>query len=87
MLIISMREFRTNQGKYLGMAGNGEEVILKSKENGSFPLTPVTEFTSSIPEEYILEPDEAIKEDLKRALTGKELLERLIPRIEKLFDK
>ncbi|MDR1203238.1 MAG: type II toxin-antitoxin system Phd/YefM family antitoxin [Tannerellaceae bacterium] len=83
MLIISMREFRTNQGKYLGMVKNGEEIILESKENGSFALTPITEYTSYIPKEYILEPDE----DLKRAITGEELLERLIPRIEKLFDK
>jgi hypothetical protein len=58
---------------------------MESTENRSFALTPVTEFTSSIPEEYILEP-EAIEEDLKRAITGEELLERLIPRIEKLFD-
>lgn len=35
-----------------------------------------------IPKEYILAPDE----DLARAITGEELLERVIPRIEKLFD-
>jgi prevent-host-death family protein len=83
MLIISMREFREKQGKYLDMARNGEEVILKSRGSGSFALTPVAEYTSLIPKEYILEPDA----DLKRAITGEELLKRLIPRIEKLFDK
>ncbi len=66
MLVISMREFRANQSKYLGLVKNGEEVILKSRENGSFALTPVTEFTTLIPKEYILEPDN----DLKRAITS-----------------
>lgn len=82
MLVISMREFRANQGKYLKLVRSGEEVILKSRENGSFALTPITEFTTLIPKEYVLEPDE----DLKKAVTGEQLLERLIPRVEKLFD-
>ena len=83
MLVISMREFRTNQSKYLGLVKEGKEVILKSRENGSFALTPVTEFTTLIPKEYVLESDE----DLKRAITGEQLLERLTPRVEKLFYK
>lgn len=83
MLVISMREFRANQSKYLGLVNKGEEVVLKSRENGSFALTPVTEFTTLIPKEHILEPDE----DLKKAITGEQLLNRLIPRVEQLFDK
>ncbi len=83
MLVISMREFRANQSKYLDLVNEGEEVILKSRENGSFALTPVTEFTTLIPKEYILEPDA----DFKRAITGEQLLGRLIPRVEQLFDK
>ncbi len=77
-----MREFRANQSKYLDLVNNGEEVILKSRDKGSFALTPITEFTTVVPKEYVLEPDE----DLKRATTGEQLLERLIPRVEKLFD-
>lgn len=42
MEIISAREFRANQSKYLGMALDGEDVILKSRGLGSFRLTPVT---------------------------------------------
>ena len=37
---------------------------------------------TDLPKEYILTPDE----ELARAITGEELLEKLIPRIEKLFD-
>ena len=42
MLVISSREFRANQGKYLGMAASGEDIVLKSRENGSFKLVPIT---------------------------------------------
>ena len=83
MLVISMREFRANQGKYLDLVRDGEEVILKSRDQGSFALTSIAEYTTLIPKEYILEPDD----DLRRAITGEELLNRLIPRVEKLFDK
>ena len=41
-------------------------------------------WVNHIPKEYILKTED---EDLKRAITGEELLERLIPRVEKLFDK
>jgi len=81
MLVISIREFREKQGIYLDMAKKGEDIVLKSREKGSFKLVPVV--ADDMIEEYILTPDE----DLKRAITGEELLKRLIPSIEKLFDK
>jgi len=81
MLVVSTREFRANQGKYLDMVKNGTELVLKSRENGSFALTPITEYHTILSKEYILAPDE----ELARAITGEELLERLIPRVEKLF--
>lgn len=43
MLVISTREFREKQGVYLHRAKNGEDIVLKSRENGSFKLVPVTE--------------------------------------------
>ncbi len=42
MVIISSREFRANQSKYLKMASNGEDVILKSRSNGNFKIVPLT---------------------------------------------
>ena len=77
MLVVSTRAFRANQGKYLDMVKNGTELVLESKENGNFALTPITEYHTTLPEEYILTPDE----ELARAITGEELLERLIRRI------
>ena len=33
---------RANQGRYLNQARNGEDVIIKSRDHGSFKITPVT---------------------------------------------
>ena len=41
MIVISTRDFRANQTKFLNMARGGEDVILKSRSSGSFKLTPV----------------------------------------------
>jgi len=41
MLIVSTREFREKQGKYLGMVANGEDVVLKSRKEGSFKIIPI----------------------------------------------
>lgn len=43
MMIISTREFRANQTHFLNLARKGEDVILKSRNSGSFRLTPVEE--------------------------------------------
>ncbi len=42
MTIVSVRDFRSNQGKYLGLAASGESVILTSRA-GSFKIVPVSE--------------------------------------------
>lgn len=42
MIIVSTRDFRANQGRYLHQARNGEDVIIKSRDHGSFKVTPVT---------------------------------------------
>lgn len=41
MTVVSARDFRANQVKYLSMVNSGEHVILKSRE-GNFRLLPVT---------------------------------------------
>lgn len=41
MIVISTRDFRGNQTKFLNMARNGEDVIIKSRNAGSFKLTPI----------------------------------------------
>ena len=61
MLVVSTRDFRTNQTKYLNKANAGEHVILKSRE-GSFRLVPVT------PSDSVSENTQNIAEDLRGAL-------------------
>ena len=61
MLVVSTRDFRTNQTKYLKKANAGEHVILKSRE-GSFRLVPVR------PSDSVSENTQNIAEDLRGAL-------------------
>ena len=51
MLVISSREFRANQGKYLGLAAEGMDILLKSRRKGSFKIVPVTEDDTSMSKE------------------------------------
>lgn len=41
MMIVSTRDFRTNQTKYLNLAKNGEDVVLRSR-TGNFRISPIT---------------------------------------------
>lgn len=70
MIVISTRDFRANQSKFMDMANSGEDVILKSRKNGSFKLVPVSEHDMLISKEYIIEPDA----DFERAITMDEPL-------------
>lgn len=41
MIVVSTRDFRANQTKFLDMANSGEDVVLRSREKGSFKLVPI----------------------------------------------
>jgi len=63
MLVISIREFRANQGKYLSMALEGQDIILKSRSKGSFRIIPLTEDdTLMSKEEYFANIDRSLQE-------------------------
>lgn len=63
MIIISSREFRANTGRYLNMVANGVDVILKSRDCGSFRLTPVKESDMVMSEkEYYEKIDHSINQ-------------------------
>ncbi len=72
MRVISSAELRSNMKKYLDLA-TSEQIIIQRGRKETFILQ----------KQEHLEPDE----DLKRAISSKELLERVIPRIEKMFEK
>ena len=65
MIVISTRDFRANQTKFLNMAKGGEDVILKSRSSGSFKLTPVEE-EDAVVKKRVEEEDAVVK---KRDIT------------------
>jgi len=83
MLVISSREFREKQAMYLDHVDEGTEILVQRGKNKSYRIIPVTKEDSIVKKEHILAPDER----LTKAISPEELLNRLIPRIEKLFDK
>jgi len=63
MLVISTREFRERQGKYLGMVANGENVVLKSRKEGNFKLVPLQrDDTLMSKEEFYAKLDRSIQQ-------------------------
>jgi len=60
MTLISIRDFRSNQGKYLELAANGESVILTSR-SGNFKIVPVTEDDSVVSKSEFLAKIEAAR--------------------------
>ena len=83
MIVVSTRDFRTNQTKYLDMVKNGIDIILRAR-TGSFKITPITEDdTLSSKNEIVNQLRSALKEvsDAKKGKlnlkTAEELLSKL----------
>lgn len=70
MLVISTRDFRTNQTKFLDMVNNGEDIVLKSREKGSFKLVPVKEEDAIIKRDIMAELKGALQQ-VKDHMDGK----------------
>ena len=81
MTIVSIRDFRANQSKYLGLAAGGESVILTSR-TGNFKIVPITEDDCLISKkEFFARIDEArksIAEGKGTSVSGKEELDSLL---------
>lgn len=81
MTVVSVRDFRANQGKYLDLAANGESVILTSRK-GHFKITPISEDDSVVSKkEFFARVDEArksIAEGKGVEVSGKEELDSLL---------
>ena len=83
MIVISTRKFREKQGEYLGMAKNGEDIVLKSRENGSFKLVPVTEDDTLMSKKDFFEK---IDHSLQQAKEGKTTRVRGIEELNKFLE-
>ena len=75
MIIVSTRDFRTNQTKYLNLAKSGEYVVLKSRA-GSFRIFPEIGNASinNDSRNLMVELKDALIE-VKEALAGKRILQ------------
>ena len=69
MTIVSTRDFRANQGKYLGMALEGHDVVLRSRR-GSFRLTPIEDEEEQPKRDVTAEICRGMKEWKKYLETG-----------------
>lgn len=74
MVIVSTRDFRTNQTKYLNLAKAGEHVVLKSRA-GSFRIIPDDGSNAvDAPRDLMKELRNALME-VKEAMAGKRKLQ------------
>jgi len=64
MTIISSRDFRSNQSKYLGLAARGESVILTSR-TGSFKIVPISDDDSVMSKAEFLAKIESARNDIE----------------------
>ncbi len=63
MYIISTRDFRDNQTKYLGLVNSGKDVILKSRA-GNFRIIPLSE------DDLIMQANKLSKKELQDIREG-----------------
>lgn len=75
MVIVSTRDFRTNQTKYLNLAKAGEHVVLKSRA-GNFRIYPEDSNEGAIqaPRDLMVELKNVLSE-VKEAIAGKRVLQ------------
>lgn len=82
MVIVSTRDFRSNQSHYLDMVNRGESVILRSRA-GSFRITPVSENDIVEKRDLVTDLRNALME-VKEVLAGNKSLQSLDSLIEEL---
>jgi antitoxin (DNA-binding transcriptional repressor) of toxin-antitoxin stability system len=86
MIVVSGREFRANQGKYIDMVVDGRDLVLKFRGKGSFKIVPVSEDdTLMSKEEFYAKIDHSIKQVAEGKVTRqhdgesvKEFIDRLL---------
>lgn len=86
MIIISTRDFRANQTKFLDMARNGKDIILKSRNSGSFKLVPVTEEDTVLEKRDLMEELREALQQMKNHMEGKIELKTAESLIDELRD-
>ena len=85
MVVISSRDFRSNQSKYLGIAASGQGVVLKTRSLGSFKIVPINEDDVLMTkEEFFRKVDEGRKQIAEGEYTSVKTKEELDTFLESL---
>jgi antitoxin (DNA-binding transcriptional repressor) of toxin-antitoxin stability system len=84
MIVISTRDFRANQTKFLDMVNKGEDIVLKSREKGSFKLVPISEEDTIFGKRDVMEELKGALQQVKEHLEGKRKLKSLDELINEL---
>ena len=82
MIIVSTRDFRSNQSYYLDMVNRGESVILRSRA-GNFRITPVSKNDLIKERDLVTDLRNSLIE-VKEVLAGNKSLQSLDNLIEEL---
>lgn len=74
MMIVTARDFRGEQGKILARVARGEDVVITSRDHGSFRLVPITEDDTLVSKEHFFErlkqAEKEISEGLGKTFTN-----------------
>lgn len=70
MVVLTGREFRANQAKYVGVARSGEDVVVKSRA-GSFRIVPITEDDAVVGKDELAKSLYRALLEVKKAREGK----------------
>lgn len=85
MVIVSSREFRDRQKRYLDKVDKGEEVLIRRGKNKSYRIVPVTEDEIFMNKnEFFAKIDEALKEAEQGKVTSISSEEELTNFLENL---
>lgn len=73
-MIVTARDFRGEQGKILARAARGEDVVITSRDHGSFRIVPITEDDTLISKdkffERLMQAEKEISEGLGKTFTS-----------------
>lgn len=76
MIVVTGRDFRANQAKYVGFAQNGEDVVVKARF-GAWRVVPITEDDIVVNKRDLTEELRGALMEAKEAMEGKRTLSSL----------
>ncbi|MBR3798277.1 MAG: hypothetical protein IKK36_05140 [Bacteroidales bacterium] len=90
MEVVSTREFRNNMATYLGYVSSGQELILKTRDKGSFVIRKVKEDDTLMSKEEFFAKIEEAERQIERGeysvMKPDETLDEFLERVTNLQD-